>query len=82
MANGSVVPCTQDYDTEMVLGDVNKKRLQAIWNDEPLEQLRRMHITGEFPPGHKCQERCDQKKLYEYLKESGEKNKLSIPQYC
>jgi radical SAM protein with 4Fe4S-binding SPASM domain len=78
MANGSVVPCTQDYDTEMVLGDVNKKNLQTIWNDEPLEQLRRMHITGEFPPGHKCKERCDQKKLYEYLKESGEKSEPSI----
>ena len=68
MADGMVVPCTQDYDTEMVLGDVNKKALEEIWNDKPLEQLRRMHITGQFPPGHKCHERCDQKKLYQYLK--------------
>jgi radical SAM protein with 4Fe4S-binding SPASM domain len=67
MADGSVVPCTQDYDTEMVLGDVNKNTLEEIWSDEPLEQLRRMHITGQFSPGHKCQERCDQKKLYQYL---------------
>jgi len=68
MADGSVVPCTQDYDTEMVLGNVNEKTLEEIWNDEPYKELRRMHITGKFPEGHKCQERCDQKKLYQYLK--------------
>ena len=68
MADGSVVPCTQDYDTEMILGNVNNKTLEEIWNDTPYENLRRMHITGEFPEGHKCQERCDVKKLYQYLK--------------
>ncbi len=68
MADGSVVPCTQDYDTEVVLGDVKEKTLEDIWDDEAFENLRRMHITGEFPPGHKCQERCDVKKLYQFLK--------------
>ena len=68
MADGSIVPCTQDYDTEMVLGNVNEKTLEEIWNDTPFEELRRMHITGDFPKGHKCQERCDVKKLYQFLK--------------
>jgi radical SAM protein with 4Fe4S-binding SPASM domain len=68
MADGSVVPCTQDYDTEVVLGDAKEKTLEDIWDDEAFEDLRRMHITGEFPPGHKCQERCDVKKLYQFLK--------------
>jgi len=68
MADGSVVPCTQDYDTEMVLGNVNEQDLEEIWNGKPYTELQRMHITGVFPEGHKCQERCDQKKLYQYLK--------------
>ena len=68
MADGSVVPCTQDYDTEMVLGNVNEKTLEEIWNGEPYKKLRRMHITGKFSENHKCQERCDLKKLYQYLK--------------
>ena len=68
MADGSVVPCTQDYDTEMVLGNVNDKKLEEIWNDTPFNELRRMHITGDFPKGHKCNERCDVKKLFQFLK--------------
>ena len=68
MADGSVVPCTQDYDTEMVLGNVNEQALKEIWNGKPYKKLRRMHITGEFSEDHKCQKRCDQKKLYQYLK--------------
>ncbi|MBM15171.1 MAG: hypothetical protein CMH75_03650 [Nitrospina sp.] len=68
MADGSVVPCTQDYDTEMALGNVNEGKLEEIWNSEPYKNFRRMHITGDFPKGHKCKERCDQKKLYQYLK--------------
>jgi len=67
MADGSVVPCTQDYDTELVLGNVNENTLEEIWNGEPYKKLRRIHIEGNFPKGHKCQERCDQKKLYQYL---------------
>ena len=38
------------------------------------EELRKMHITGKFPKGHKCKERCDQVKLYEYLKKNKVKN--------
>ena len=32
-----------------------------------ISELRKMHITGKFPKGHKCSEKCDQVKLYEYL---------------
>ena len=67
-ADGSSVPCTQDYDTEMILGNTNQETLEDIWNGDSYKELRRMHITGEFPEGHKCKERCDQKKLYQYLK--------------
>ena len=54
--------------TEMILGNVNEQSLEEIWNGETYRKFRSMHVTGQFPKGHKCNERCDQKKLYQYLK--------------
>lgn len=60
MADGSVVPCSQDYDCEMIMGNVRETSLSEIWNSEKYRFFRRMHITGEFPVDHKCRKRCDQ----------------------
>lgn len=68
MADGSVVPCTQDYDTELRLGNIHENSLEDIWNGEEYRRLREWHVNGSFPKGHKCSERCDQKKLCGYLK--------------
>lgn len=67
-ANGDIVPCTQFYDLEFELGNIKEKSLVEIWNSESFREFRRWHATGEFPEGHKCNNRCDQKKLYQYLK--------------
>jgi len=67
MADGSVVPCTQDYDCELALGNAKEDSLENIWNGEKYAALRNFHITGNFPAGHKCKERCDIPKLYQYL---------------
>jgi len=68
MADGSVVPCTQDYDCEMIMGDAKKDTLESIWNNDNYQNLRRWHISGDFPTGFKCSERCDLKKLHQYIK--------------
>ena len=70
MAEGNVVPCTQISNNEIVLGNVNKNSLKEIWNGKNYQDLRKMHITGNFPKGHKCLEKCDQVKLFEYLKKN------------
>ena len=70
MAEGNVVPCTQISNNEIVLGNVNRDTLEEIWNGESYKELRKMHITGKFPKGHKCLEKCDQVKLFEYLKKN------------
>ncbi len=70
MAEGNVVPCTQISNNEIVLGNVNKTPVDEIWNGEEYKKLRQMHITGNFPKGHKCIEKCDQVKLFEYLKKN------------
>ena len=36
--------------------------------EEKYEELRKMHISGNFPNDHKCLKKCDQVKLFEYLK--------------
>ena len=70
MAEGNVVPCTQISNNEIVLGNVNENSLEDIWNGEKYQKLRNMHITGKFQKGHKCSAKCDQVKLFEYLKKN------------
>tara|TARA_B100000965_G_scaffold405987_2_gene442302 strand:- start:1544 stop:2629 length:1086 start_codon:yes stop_codon:yes gene_type:complete len=66
MADGNVVPCTQISNNELVLGNINKQSLEDIWNGPKYKELRKMHITGNFPPNHKCDKKCDMKKIYQY----------------
>ena len=68
MADGNVVPCTQISNNEIVLGNINENTLEEIWNGEKYNELRKMHISGNFPKNHKCFKKCDQIKLFEYLK--------------
>lgn len=68
MADGNVVPCTQVSNSELVMGNVNEDSLEEIWNGKNYQKLRKMHIDGKFPKGHKCSEHCDLKKIHEYLK--------------
>ena len=64
MSNGSVVPCTQDYDNEMVLGDVEQKTLYEIWNDITYHKFRKNMLRKSTPC--KCIDRCDMKLLGDY----------------
>ena len=70
MADGSVVPCTQDYDCEMVMGNCKEEPLKEIWNGKQYQELRHWHASGQFPVGHKCVDRCDQVKLFQCLKKN------------
>lgn len=65
MANGVVVPCTQDYNCEMNMGNINDSSLKDIWNNNKYTELRKAHITGKFSKGHKCKDKCDIRKIYE-----------------
>jgi radical SAM protein with 4Fe4S-binding SPASM domain len=67
MANGKVVPCTQDYNCEISLGNASQTPLKDIWNGEEYRQFRQYHVTGNFPKGHKCVDHCDQTKLFQKL---------------
>lgn len=71
MSNGNVVPCTQDYDAKMIFGNIREQSLEEIWNSKKYQQFRQWHISGDFPKGNKCNEKCDLKKVYHYLKDDG-----------
>lgn len=47
-----------------------KTLLKTFGMEKKYNKLRQMHITGDFPKGHKCVEKCDQVKLFEYLKKN------------
>ncbi|OGQ46294.1 MAG: hypothetical protein A3H42_04545 [Deltaproteobacteria bacterium RIFCSPLOWO2_02_FULL_46_8] len=74
MVDGSVVPCTQDYNNEMVFGNANHQSLEEIWNNKAYDDFRKWHILGNFPSGHKCAERCDQKLLCDRASGLNQKN--------
>jgi len=45
--NGDVVPCSLDFDSKVVLGNVASQTLTEIWNGQPMLALRRDLISGE-----------------------------------
>jgi radical SAM protein with 4Fe4S-binding SPASM domain len=52
--DGRVVPCCMDYDAKAVLGNVNDKTLEQIFNDEPMRALRRQHVEGRVNESALC----------------------------
>jgi hypothetical protein len=41
---------------------------EGLFFDGKYKDLRKMHISGNFPKDHKCSEKCDLKKVYNYIK--------------
>ncbi|HDP95942.1 MAG TPA: radical SAM protein [Candidatus Aminicenantes bacterium] len=55
--NGDISPCSQDFFARYVLGNVRDKSLREIWNDEPMQLLRKGLSEGkyrEFPACGDC----------------------------
>ncbi len=60
--DGKLVPCCFDYNSEIVLGDLNKNSLKEILNSKEYNDLRDAHNKREFDRYPFCN-KCDQ--LYE-----------------
>jgi radical SAM protein with 4Fe4S-binding SPASM domain len=67
MADGLVVPCAQDYNSEMVMGDANVDSLEKIWNSHEYDMFRRIHI--ENVGGIRCTTpgKCDMRVVGKFL---------------
>ncbi len=67
MVDGTVVPCTQDYNCEMSMGNIKDKSLKEIWNSDKYREFRKMHVKGKFPGNYRCRKSCDLKIVADYL---------------
>jgi radical SAM protein with 4Fe4S-binding SPASM domain len=56
--NGDVSPCSQDFFGLCLLGNANDKPLLEIWNDPPLQALRRAFAKGKMSAFPACMN-CD-----------------------
>ncbi len=58
-SDSKVVECAEDFNNEIILGDVKKESLRDIWNGEKFHKLRKDHF--DLTRGTKCSEQCDMK---------------------
>ena len=65
-SNGEAAMCMEDFNNEIILGDVHTQTLREIWNGKKYRDFRMAHICNQ--KGMKCNEQCDMKLLGEYLK--------------
>ncbi len=64
-SNGEAAMCMEDYNNEIVLGNVLRERLADIWNGVKYEQFR--HDQFDLAPGIKCTGECDMKLVGNFL---------------
>lgn len=62
-SNGETATCMEDFNNEIILGDVHKESLYDIWNGEKYAQLRKDHFN--LTPDIKCTKECDMKLIGE-----------------
>ncbi|MFH2132529.1 MAG: SPASM domain-containing protein [bacterium] len=55
--DGEVVPCCNDYDKKLSLGNLNQQTLTEIWNGDEMKQLRKEFISNqvENPLCRRCE---------------------------
>lgn len=56
-SNGEATMCMEDYNNEIILGDVNKNTLKEIWDGDKYTQFRWDHINVNN--NIKCNKQCD-----------------------
>jgi MoaA/NifB/PqqE/SkfB family radical SAM enzyme len=64
-SNGEAAMCMEDYNNEIVLGDVLKESLYDIWNGEKYRKFRKDHFN--LLSGIKCTSQCDMKIIGKYF---------------
>ena len=74
-SNGEAAMCMEDFNNEIILGDVRRESLADIWNGERYRQLRWDHLLR--PPGIKCTEQCDMPLVGDFLVSEGEGRHVS-----
>lgn len=71
LADGSVVPCTQDINGTWTFGNVLEQSLEEIWNSPKYREFRHLHLSGEAPSSFMCHNKCDWNIVSDYYRDSG-----------
>ena len=45
---GYVTACCMDFQNYLVYGNLNEKKLQDIWNNDVIQELRKKHLNGKI----------------------------------
>lgn len=48
LQNGDVALCCNDYDGEVVVGNMREQSVREVWQGEPLRKIREHHLRREF----------------------------------
>jgi radical SAM protein with 4Fe4S-binding SPASM domain len=56
-SNAEIAMCMEDYNNEIILGNLRDNSLADIWNGQKYIQFRKDHMDNSC--GLKCTERCD-----------------------
>jgi len=64
-SNVEVVMCMEDFNNEIILGDITQNSLYDIWNGEKYKKFRESHFTLDCK--NKCTEECDMKLIGDYF---------------
>jgi radical SAM protein with 4Fe4S-binding SPASM domain len=64
-SNGEATMCMEDFNNEIVFGNVKDSSLYDIWNGEKYTQFRNDHF--DVNPNIKCSGKCDMKLIGDYL---------------
>ena len=65
-SNGDAVMCMEDFNNEIILGNVKKQSLYDIWNGEAYKIFREDHFN--LSKRIKCTEQCDMKLIGSFIK--------------
>jgi radical SAM protein with 4Fe4S-binding SPASM domain len=50
--DATVYPCFFGFD--LVVGDMNKQTLKEVWHGEAMEELRKLHLAGDYMKNPNC----------------------------
>ncbi len=64
-SDGKATMCMEDFNNEIILGDVHENSLKEIWDGDAYKKFRMQHIN--VCSGIKCSEQCDMKLIGELL---------------
>jgi len=65
-SDGAAAMCMEDYNNEIILGNVENESLYDIWNGEKYKKFRADHFN--LTPGVKCINECDMRLIGESIK--------------